>query len=227
MAALLPPVPRQCSAGLGQQMTGQIGHTHPGQDQKARVIAQEPEVALPPLPIPPDKGVTALCFPGSRSKQHTAQRMACLIPNQVLEVLSHAITMAKVMIAMQQELEQEHVVVGFPQRFNPQRPQGAQIPFNRTAIMGHFGDLTVATGVGGRSLAGRKPDLAQFLQLQQKRAAGHVLEPPLLVAPVPSFAQIPREPATVPRRVLRQQTPDYSHFTRRNAAPLNDFFRLH
>ena len=86
VAVLLPPVLRQGSAGPGQQMTGQIGHAHPGQDQKARVVAQQPEVALPGLPIPPDKGVTALCFPGSRSKQHTAQRMACLIPDQVLEV---------------------------------------------------------------------------------------------------------------------------------------------
>ena len=128
---------------------------------------------------------------------------------------------------MQQELEQQHLFVGFPQRFNPQRPQGAQIPFNRTAIMSHFRDLTVATGVGGRSLAGRKPDLAPLLQLQQQRAAGHVLEPPLLVAPVPSFAQIPRQSASVPRRVLREQITDQSNLTPPDGASLNDLLHVH
>ncbi len=76
--------------------------------------------------------------------------------------------------------------------------------------MGHLCDLTVAVCVWTRSLARGQAYLALPLQLQQKRAAGHVLWPPLLVAPVPPFAQLSRKSAAVPGRITRQQLTDQS-----------------
>lgn len=91
-------------------------------------------------------------------------------------------------MTLQQKPEQRQVRMAFPQRFDPNRLQFAECTLNRGSITRQIKRLTITQGVGTGALSRWQSNLALPFQLQQQRAAGHVLESADPVAPVPASA---------------------------------------
>ena len=209
-------------------MTGQVPHPHPRKDQEARVVRQQRKVAFTRGAIPADKGVAAAGFPRRRTKQHTGQQPSRTVADQDFEVLPHATLMTQIMVVMQQVVEQPQAGVPGVEPLDSKWTQSAQIRIDRGRIVSHRLRHGESTPVGSsRAVAGRQPNLPEPFKLQQQRSGGHILQPPLAVAPVPPFAQLTRQSTTIPIRVVLQQPPDQPDVGRRDTTPLNDLSRIH
>ncbi len=202
-------------------------HPYPGHDQKPGIVGQQPRIPFPLSLAPSDESIPVCGLPCRRSEEQTGRRSAFGVVHQIFEILSNAVVMSQVMITMEQKLEQREALILPGQRLDLQRKHGTQTALNRAAIMGHFADQAVAVGVGIGTLSMRKPDPSPSLQFEQKGAAGHVLQPTLVVAPSPSFAQFPGESRAIPLPVFGRQGTDQLQIPVGDTAALNDPFGLH
>src|ERR1039458_349724 len=86
-------------------MGGQVRHRDPGQNQKARIIGEETDVAPPCFCIPADETVAAAQVPRCRTPGQTGNRPS-LSPQNILEMLPHRLLITKVVIVLHQAVEQ-------------------------------------------------------------------------------------------------------------------------
>ncbi len=62
-AVRLFPIVAECTHGQGQNMTGQIGDSYPGEDQETAVTDQVLEVGLASIVVPADPGISGFHAP--------------------------------------------------------------------------------------------------------------------------------------------------------------------
>lgn len=102
----LLPIGGELPGDAPQQMTGQVGHARPRQNQQARVVGEIIQAALPSRRLPTDVLIARPALPGRRAKQHAGQRTARPVPHQVMQILAHATAVAQVVMPIEQRLEQ-------------------------------------------------------------------------------------------------------------------------
>ena len=208
MAVLLLPIAAQAPDDGAQDVAGQMRHPHPGQDQETRVVGH-PREALPTLlGSPADERVAGLALPGGRTKHQTGHRSTLAFTHQVAQVFTDAVALAQVVMALQQEPQQPGVRSAGTHRFDAQGSQGRQFGVERTLVQRRRRGLTVALAVDRGPLSRRQPDQPPGLELEQQRAARHVLEPSRRVAPPPQSTQFTGELRAMPGRMHPQQAPD-------------------
>jgi hypothetical protein len=79
--------------GLRQQVRGQMGYPHPGQDQKALLVGQGSQALLALRHRPTDEPIPHGDFPGRRAKDHHRQlppphirgQVSYVLPNRAIE----------------------------------------------------------------------------------------------------------------------------------------------
>src|SRR5450756_2837292 len=98
MTILLMPVGADAAGDPGEDMTGQMGNTDPGQDKEAHVVRQVPQIAFPDLLCPPDAGIPWRGFPCRGAKQEASQGATLNIFDQIVEVLPDGAAVTQVMI---------------------------------------------------------------------------------------------------------------------------------
>ena len=176
---------------------------------------------------PANEGIPSPRLPRRRAKQHTGQIPPPPVPHQILDVLPDGAGVAQIMIPMQQPVK-DRPRFGLPaQLLDLQRLQFAQGAHDRIGRVRQTPDWFVAHAVGRKATARGQRHPAPLLQLEQQRARGHVLDLAVETAPVPSQAQLAREPIPAPIRMARQQGPHLFQLDRANLPPLNDQTLIH
>ncbi len=87
-------------------MTGQMRHTHPRQNQKARIIRQPLQIAFPRRSLPADETVTVRAFPSCRPEQQAGQQPALTITDEIPEIFADGGTVSQIMMIREQTIEQ-------------------------------------------------------------------------------------------------------------------------
>ncbi len=131
------------------------------------------------------------------------------------------------MILMQQGVKDRPGFGLLTQLLDLQRLQSAQRASDRIGRVLEEPDLLVPHPVGRMAPARRQRHPPLFLQLEQQRACGHVLDLASEAAPVPDPAQLAREPIPAPIGMGRQQSPHLRQLIRANWPPLNDQTVIH
>lgn len=205
MSILALPVGANTSSQTRRHVAGQVRHGDPRQHQKARVVGQRPQVRLPSAASPADPGVARRTLPRRRVEQRATHRPARAVADQIPDILTHRVTVAQVVVAAEQAVEQPQVC---RTRFNDthgQRPQVTQRAADGCGRMIHQGRVTVSKPVGRRSATIRQLDEAATFHLQQQRASGHILDAAACVAPIPQTAKLFAEPGSTPVAVHSEE----------------------
>src|ERR1035437_4660611 len=105
VVALLP-VGSDAPGNLRQNMAGQMGHPHPGQDQKTAVVGDELQARSTLLRRPTDPLVSISALPGGSAKEQAGQLDPGATPNQIAEVLANGTAIAQIMMLGQIPPEQ-------------------------------------------------------------------------------------------------------------------------
>lgn len=136
-------------------MTGQVGHTHPGQDEKAGVVRHGRQMALARRGIPADPGIARAAGPGRSTEQQASHRLAVAAVRDILHGLAHGVAQAQVVIGAEQATKQPVLVAGVFNAGDLQRRQVLQRSGDRLAAMGDPKRGAVAVAVGGLALPRR------------------------------------------------------------------------
>src|SRR5215471_572612 len=104
----------------------------PGQDQKARVVDDEADVASPCFRTPADIAVAATQVARSRTPRQASNRTA-LRPTNVLQMLADRLFIAEVMVMLHQAVEQR-LISGASHLLDRDRPQVLQYSFDLCLI---------------------------------------------------------------------------------------------
>src|ERR1700687_1984283 len=81
MAVFALPIPVQASADSPKDMTGQVAHAHPGQNQKTRVVGHVRQGHLPTPSIPAHILIAGSTLPGWSPEQHTGKQPFLSVPH--------------------------------------------------------------------------------------------------------------------------------------------------
>ncbi|MBM3837416.1 MAG: hypothetical protein FJ398_05565 [Verrucomicrobia bacterium] len=143
--------------------------------------------------------------PGRASPSRRAARRAWNTSDsarwgQARPTVRDRVAIAQVMMAPEQEPEQRPLCRTL-HRQQLQRLELGQETLHRTLLAFDGLNLPIAQAVHGRGPPRRQADQPPLLQLQKQTAAGHVLQTPGPVAPMPALTQLAGEPRSVPRRI--------------------------
>ena len=188
-----------------QDMRRQMLHPHPGQDQEARIVGDEADLAASRCGIPTDVAVAASDVTRSR-RPGQARNGPAFSPHQILELLSHRLLVAKIMMFLHQAVEQR-LLRGAPHRLELERLQFAQSIFDRSLIDQHrLRPGSVRQRIMPHITDRRQRDLARPLQHQQQAPAHHVAQGAVRLPPLPGFTNSARQlAAAFPRVTLDQR----------------------
>src|SRR5215472_1042366 len=81
---------------------------NPRQNQKTRIVGNEPDVALAGLLTPLQEAVPAAQMPRRRTPRHAGDRPS-LRPRQILEMLAHRLFITEVVVMFDEAVEQRFV----------------------------------------------------------------------------------------------------------------------
>ena len=210
-----------------QHMTGEMRNLHSRQYQKAGVVGEPLQVAFARWAVPLEEGVAVRALPCREAEQRTSHRSPVPVADQIAEVLAHCVSVAKVVVICQQTVEHPEIFRAWCNVLHRQGTQVAEAPANRFACMIQHRYTAVAELVGGGSLPCGQLDETTPLQLEQQRACRHVLDTPLIVAPVPDAAQFFAEPRPAPVPMFRHQIADHTDLIDRDVPSLNDHALCH
>jgi hypothetical protein len=71
-------------------MTGEVGHSDLGQNQKPHVVGQEFEIDLSYLRIPANKPIPGSALLGRRPKEKASKGILLAVKNHISDILSHS-----------------------------------------------------------------------------------------------------------------------------------------
>src|SRR5437899_896008 len=108
-------------------MRRQVLHSYPRQDQESRVVREEADVATSRFGAPADVNVAAAQMTWSRGPCQASDRPP-LRPHQVLQVFSHRLLVAEIMMLLHQAVKQR-LFRSAPNLLELQRLQAAQPVF--------------------------------------------------------------------------------------------------
>jgi hypothetical protein len=102
VAIAVLPILGQAPGGQGQEVRGQMGHPHPGQDQKTLLVGHPSQTLTSLRGRPANKLVPRRHFPGRRAKDHHRQLSPLGVAGQVLHILANGAVETPVVILRQQ-----------------------------------------------------------------------------------------------------------------------------
>src|SRR5215471_15973772 len=97
---------------------------NPRQNQKTRVVRNEPDVALAGLLTPPQEAVPAAQMPRRRTPRHAGDRLS-VRPRQILEMFAYRLFIAQVMVMFDEVVEQRFIA-GAANLLDFERPEFLQ-----------------------------------------------------------------------------------------------------
>ena len=97
-AVTVVPIPGKTAQAGAERVTGQMRHLDPIQNQKARVVANQPQIALAYRDRPIDPAVTSLRLPGGRAKQEATQNAVIASQDQILHILPDRASIAQIVV---------------------------------------------------------------------------------------------------------------------------------
>src|ERR1700720_206043 len=198
------PVRAQPAQDRAQNVAGQMGSPHLGQNEKTAIVNDETEPLLALLSAPADEGITGLYLPGRSCKEHAGQVASVTVPNKVTQVLTCGALEAQIMMLRQMpnkgvglhraRLDADHLQrLKSSQRTLDQVP-GASSQRKEFGLRERTQNLTSTAALPRRQL-----DEPSFGQLVQQQPGRHVFELSARRAPVEHFAQCDRQlPPTPP-----------------------------
>src|SRR6267143_5281243 len=227
MPVLLLPIERQTRRDSPQQMTGQMRHAHPRQDEQTGVVGEQAQMAAARWATPADPPVPGGGLPGSRAKEQTGQRSAVRGLGQVFQALAYAVAVSQIMVSLQEPLEEPGLRSACGQRLDSNRLEQLQRTFQGTLVVIDGRAWAIAQTVHRSRLARGQLDLALGLQLEQQAASGHVLEPADAVPPVPGRTQLTRESRPIRIRMGLQPVSNQRDILGADRPPLYDQLSVH
>src|SRR5919202_2024605 len=99
------PVTRQRCRHAAENVRGQMRHLNPGQNQKARVISDETNVALAGFLAPADVAVAAPQMARRRTPGQAGDGTS-LRPHQIFQMFADRLLVAEVMMMLEEAIEQ-------------------------------------------------------------------------------------------------------------------------
>ena len=182
------PVWRQPASHAAEDVRGQVRRRHPGQNQKARVIGEETDVAPPRFAAPADVAVAAPQMTRRRTPRQ-ARQWTPLRPHQIFQVLADRLLVPQVMVGFHQAVEQR-LIRGAPHELDFNRAQRLKRHGQRRGVdQDRLWPGTPRPALPSDLTAhGRQLDLARPLQLQQQAAAYHVAQRSVGLFPTQRFA---------------------------------------
>lgn len=222
----LLPVLRKDFGHFPQEMRGQMGNFHPGQDKETGVLNNERNVSIPVGGSPPDKMVTAGHLPGSASPTDASQR-AILMKGHILEMFPHSLAVTQIMIG-RNETFVERLPVSASNLLDLDGANLLERSFEGTLVMKRNRDGSVMPWPTSRSLLPRrKIHIPCSLQTQKKFAAGHGFGHAIALFPIPETAQLLGDEFPPLRSVLFNNGTDEEDITLRDPSAPDDKWRLH
>src|SRR5215467_3282831 len=97
----------------------------PRQDQKTRVVSDEPDVALPGFLAPADETIATAQMARRRTPRHAGDRPH-MRPDQIFQMLAHRLLVAKIVVMLDEAVEQR-LIAGAADLLHLQR----SVPSNR------------------------------------------------------------------------------------------------
>ena len=200
MPILLPPVPINSPGHPAQHMAGQVGHPHPGQDQKSSVVGNLPQPLRPLLAPPPQGPVPGRAAPSRRPEEQAGQFSPTMILDQIADIFPPPaaapsndtdpnrrptpvaplcpplLSLASAVVSPSTPPPKWRLLPVPPLRHSPPKPT--------------FVDLQPG-----------QPNLPLPFQFEQKTPSGKILQPPTPVPPLPLQAKFTGQPLTAPVRM--------------------------
>src|SRR3989442_5892761 len=105
LAILGLPVRSDPSANETENVTGQVGDTNPGKDQKPGIVGDPTQALSSLVAAPANPLITGRTLPGGGSEHHAGQRSTLPAADPILQVLPNPAAVAQVMIAPQTFLQ--------------------------------------------------------------------------------------------------------------------------
>ena len=108
VAVELLPIRRHTPRQACEHMRGKVRNRHPGQDQEARVVGQEAQVAAARHRRPPDEPIAGAKVAWCRPPREARER-APSAPHEILQVRADRLLIAQVVVLREQGVEQSFV----------------------------------------------------------------------------------------------------------------------
>lgn len=137
MAILGQPIGLDTPRDAGEQMTGQVRNVHPGQDEEARVVRHQRQIARACRCQPTDPGIARAAFSRCRAEQQAGHRAPVAAVNEVRHVLAHGVAQAQFVVGGEHTTKPPVLVAGGVNAGDPQPPQLLQRTDDRLAAMGY------------------------------------------------------------------------------------------
>jgi hypothetical protein len=187
----LLPVLRKDFGHFPQEMRGQMGNFHPGQDKETGVLNNERNVSIPVGGSTPDKMVTAGHLPGGAPPTDASQR-AILMKGHILEMFPHSLAVTQIMIG-RNETFVERLPGGTSNLLDLDGANLLERSFEGTLVMKRNRDGSVMPWPTSRSfLPRRKIHIPCSLQTQKQLATSHDLGHSVALLPIPKTADLLR-----------------------------------
>jgi hypothetical protein len=106
MAVSFHPVRVDAPGNLSQDVTGQVWHSDPGQNQEPHVIGHQVEICLPCLSAPADKVISGGALLGCRTKEKAGKGILLPVKNHILHILSHCAGETQIMVSSKQAFKE-------------------------------------------------------------------------------------------------------------------------
>jgi hypothetical protein len=193
-----------------QEVTGQMRHFDPGQDQIPGVVSNEMKVVPIGFLGRSDELIAQVDLARGRTPAHAGHR-SCSRQDQIFEMFPHRTAVAQVVIAAEQ-MGEEFFSFSPAHQTNLQRPQRCQGFLDGSDVVGlDLGHAPMSNRVidGGLSFGGQF-DMPGSMQRQHQSPADHVAGLAVGLNPVPGFAHFDRESAPAQVRVPEDELPQES-----------------
>ena len=181
-----------------------MGHRDPRQDQKARVVGDEAEIAAPHLRRPADEAVAWGEVPRRRGPGDAGDRPPSR-HDEIFEVRADRLLIPEIVV-LRQEAVDERFVRGATHLVHDQRPQRVQRHRDRRRVdQDRRRARARPPRLAGGPLRRRELDVAGAMQPQEQAAADRIARRAIRLPPVPRVAHRERQPAPAEARRRRQE----------------------
>jgi len=221
------PVLRKDLGHSSQQMRGQMGDLHPGEDKETDILSKEMEVSIPMDGLPSNEPIPAGHLPG-RGPPTDAGQGSTLMKDHVFEVLPHGLAVAQIVIGLHEPLIERLPGGGS----NHNQIDGTEL-MKRTddgtcGVKGNLnGPSAPRTSPAPVALSGRKPHKPRPLETQKKLAAGHRLEPAVSLPPSPKTAKLLSDKCPASVSMFGNDGANKAKVTICNPSAPDDNWRIH
>src|SRR6266571_5985034 len=188
MAVMRLPIASHTARHPAQNVTGQLRHAYPGQDQKPTIVDDPAQVGLAFVGCPANERISGLGFPSRRAKQGTGQITTLTILHQIAQIFSYRAAVGQVVIPRQIRVELHRLPLAGAEHVPLKRPQ------LRHGLLDLWGSGRGQSGQARRKsrtsapLAGWQLNPTSPFELVEEGACRHVFDLAGSIVPVPLSA---------------------------------------